>query len=84
MIAPDYKTKFEEALAELNSAQADHFEAKKRESIARNESCTALNRLNTAQKAFDAMTKDLREGVAKVAHDSEWASVNRRAHMVSE
>lgn len=52
----------------VHAAQA-HQSAQQRASIARNEETDALNRLNQAQKAFDAAIAELKK---QAPRDSEW------------
>jgi hypothetical protein len=56
--------------AELKDAIKAHFYAAQQSALARNEECSALNRLNAAQKAIDAAVDSHRTS----AHsDSDWS-----------
>jgi hypothetical protein len=53
----------------VEEARFAYDEAKRQASYARNDECGALNRLNAAQKAFDAAVEELRQ---KSPRDSDW------------
>ena len=63
-----------ELLAELNSAKLAHISAKKEISHARNNECSAINRLNAAQKAIDEWYAKQK---AEADGDSDWARSKR-------
>lgn len=60
----------DQLLADLATARTLYDEAQKAESIARNECCTALNRLNAAQKAVSARMMALMKDAPR---ESNWA-----------
>lgn len=61
----------------LKKADEEYVAAKKEESFARNAATDALNKLNQAQKAFDAAVESIRDAAP---FDSEWKS-NKRQHL---
>lgn len=63
-------TSMDQLLADLTSARAVYDDAVRTESVARNECCTALNRLNAAQKAVSARMATLMKDAPR---ESNWA-----------
>jgi len=61
----------QELLNKIDAARILFEEAKRRTSIARNEECTALNRLNVLQKEFDDVVLGLRKTAPR---ESDWKS----------
>lgn len=54
---------------EYETAKAAYDEAERATSVARSNECGCLNRLNAAQKAWDAYVEDLK---TKAPRDSDW------------
>lgn len=68
------------ALAEeLTKADEEYVAAKKEESFARNATTDALNKLNQAQKAFDAAVESIRDAAP---FDSDWKTSSRHLRAV--
>ena len=68
---------FDKLMAELIDAKAGHAAAEKRESIARQETTAALNRLNDLQKKFDAVVVAIRKEAPRA---SDWARSREPRH----
>ena len=70
-----------QALIELNQATEEHKETERITEAARSRECTALNRLNAAQKRVDDLVSVMKKGAPR---DSDWGRVGRNAVPVSQ
>lgn len=73
----------ESTIAELHEQllrlQQQYDECKKHESIASSATCSALNNLNGAQKAFDAAVAEIKKAAPR---DSDWKRAEREKDYV--
>jgi hypothetical protein len=65
--------------SEISEAHTTYEEAKTRESHARNESTTALNRLNELQRQFDRVLGEMKK---RAPGDSDWKRAERESRSV--
>lgn len=70
-----------QALIELNQATEEHKEAERITAEARSLECTALNRLNSAQKRVDELVNGMKKSAPR---DSDWGRVGRNAVPVAQ
>lgn len=79
MSEPTPEPNISELLSELLKAYEVHRAAERRTAEARNDQCTALNRVNSLQRQIDAAMGNLRKISPR---DADWMQAERKRHEV--